>query len=150
VIGIAAKADEQIVKPNLHELEALVGKSLEMVRGVIEASRSLLAGGIEPAAVSMGAEGALFIDDQHAILARTPRVSVRSTVGAGEAMVAGILAGQLGGLSLPQTARLASAFSLDAVTRDESATLSRQRIEAFMREVTIHEDDLDDLFLIAP
>jgi 1-phosphofructokinase len=91
----------------------------------------------------MGAEGALFITSEQAILALPPNVKIRSTVGAGDAMVAGILAGQLGGLTLSQTARLASAFSLDAITRDESALTSYSRIEALMDEITIHEFGVD-------
>jgi len=51
----------------------------------------------------------------------------------------GILAGQLGGMSLPETARLASAFALDALTRDTSAITSRDRIGAFVDEITIQE-----------
>jgi 1-phosphofructokinase len=41
---------------------------------------------------------------------------VRSTVGAGDAMVAGIVAGRLRALALEETARLASAFALAAIT----------------------------------
>jgi fructose-1-phosphate kinase PfkB-like protein len=64
-------------------------------------------------------------------------------VAAALAVVAGILAGQLGGFSLPQTARLASAFSLDALTRDESVMTSRDRIEALMDDITLDECDAD-------
>jgi fructose-1-phosphate kinase PfkB-like protein len=52
-------------------------------------------------------------------------------------MVAGILAGLLEGLDLAQTARLATAFSLDAITRAESAQTSHEQIEALMPEILI-------------
>lgn len=135
----ALEAEPHVIKPNLHELEALVGTQLSSNQTVVEAARSLLSGGIELAVVSMGAEGALFINTRRAILARPPSVKVRSTVGAGDAMVAGILSGQLGGLPLPQTARLATAFSLDALTRDDPTDNSRSRIDALMDEIMIHE-----------
>jgi 1-phosphofructokinase len=135
----ALDAGPHVIKPNLHELEALVGTQLSTNQEIVKSARSLLSKGIELAAVSMGAEGALFVDHEHAILARPPNVKVRSTVGAGDAMVAGILAGQLGGMSLPDTARLASAFALDALTRNTSAMTSRGRIGALMDEITIQE-----------
>jgi 1-phosphofructokinase len=50
------------------------------------------------------------------VLAAPPRVAVRTTVGAGDAMVAGIVAGRLRQLELGELARVASAFALEAVT----------------------------------
>jgi 1-phosphofructokinase len=61
--------------------------------------------------VSMGGEGALFVDRQQALLAEPIATELISTVGAGDAMVAGIVAAQLAGLALPECARLATAFS---------------------------------------
>jgi len=132
----ALDAGPDIIKPNIHELEELAGARLSKNSEVVEAARSLPGKGVELVVVSMGSEGALFIDDREVILASPPSVKVRSTVGAGDAMVAGILAGRLGGLSLADTARLATAFSLDLLTRDESASTSRAGIDAFMPEIT--------------
>ena len=39
----------------------------------------------------MGGDGAVFMEPGQALLARPPKVTVRSTVGAGDAMVAGIV-----------------------------------------------------------
>ncbi|HEY7910423.1 MAG TPA: 1-phosphofructokinase [Blastocatellia bacterium] len=134
----ALDARPHIIKPNLHELESLVGRSLPANRDIVEAARSLLATGIELAVVSMDAEGALFITPEQVILARPPKVNLRSSVGAGDVMVAGIIAGRINGYHLSETARLASAFSLDLLTRNESFT-SRARINALMNEITILE-----------
>ena len=138
-LRLALEAGPQVIKPNIHELESLLGARLNGRREVAEAARALLSAEVELVAVSMGGEGALFVDGEQTILAVPPSVQVRSTVGAGDAMVAGILAGRLAGLSLAATARLATAFALDALTRDESAHTSRLRINAFAGEVTIHD-----------
>lgn len=136
-LGLALEAVPHIIKPNIHELEDLVGRELKSREAVIDAAGHLLARGVELVAVSMGAEGALFVTADQSVMATPPDITVLSTVGAGDAMVAGIIAGQLRDLSLADTARLATAFSLDALARGESGVTSHAAIEAYMRQVEI-------------
>jgi len=133
----ALEAAPHIVKPNIHELEDLVGQPLKTPEAAIDAARTFIARGTELVAVSMGANGALFVTANEVINARPPNVEVRSTVGAGDAMVAGIVAAQLRGLPLADCARLATAFSVDALARGESGITSLAIIEAIQREVTV-------------
>jgi 1-phosphofructokinase len=139
------EAGPHIVKPNLDELEALLGKRLAGTEAVIGAARHLLANpakGIELVAVSMGREGACFVTATEAVIARSPEVEVRSTVGAGDAMVAGIVAARIRGLPLAQCARLASAFSLQVLTRAggvESGILTEAALEGAMRRIIVEK-----------
>ncbi len=133
----AIHAAPYVVKPNVHELEALVGRALPTVDAVTDAAREMVAGGVETAVVSMGAEGAMFVRAGEAVLARPPRVKVGSTVGAGDAMVAGIVAGHLDGLALPDLARLATAFSVAALTRAEPGPASRGEIGEWVGEIDV-------------
>lgn len=138
-LRLALGAAPAVVKPNVHELEALVGSTLPSADAIIAAVRPILAGGVELVVVSMGADGALFIRRGDAILATPPAVAVHSTVGAGDAMVAGIVASRLAGLTLSETARLATAFSVDAITRDEGSAPARDGIAALRDRVTVGE-----------
>jgi 1-phosphofructokinase family hexose kinase len=133
----AMQAVPDVIKPNIHELEEMLGRTLDSRERVVEAARELIKRGTSLVAVSMGADGALFVTASEVVAARPPDIVVRSTVGAGDAMVAGIVAGQLRGLSLFDCARLATAFSLDALERGESGVSSHAAIEAFMQKVTI-------------
>jgi 1-phosphofructokinase len=65
-------------------------------------------------------------------------VQVKSTVGAGDAMVAGFIAGQIQGFDLADCARLATAFSLGAITRTSSRLPEREALQAFSQQVSIH------------
>jgi 1-phosphofructokinase len=133
----ALDAAPSIVKPNLHELEMLAGRPLSSVDDVVDAARTLLERGVELAAVSMGAEGALFVTAGEIVHARPPAVEVGSTVGAGDAMVAGIVAARLAGLDLAGTARLATSFSVAALTRREPGAPTREEIEALAGRVAV-------------
>lgn len=133
----ALEAAPHIIKPNIHELEALLGESLTNEEAVIAAARALIARGLEMVVVSMGQDGACFVTAEEVVLARPPSVEVKSTVGAGDAMVAGIVSAQLRGLGLADCARRATAFSLDALTRIESGLTSHVAVEAAARQVRI-------------
>ncbi len=112
----ALKAGPDVIKPNVHELEALLGKTLSAETDVIAAARELVIGGVTLVVVSRGALGACFVTASEAVMARPPSVAAGSTVGAGDAMVAGIVSAQVCGLSLAECARVATAFSLAALT----------------------------------
>lgn len=109
--GVGAAPD--IIKPNRTELAELIGRPLGDTAAVAAAARELLARPNAPGTVivSMGGDGALFVNRAQALLAHPIPTPLISTVGAGDAMVAGIIAGQIGGLSLTDCARLATAFS---------------------------------------
>jgi 1-phosphofructokinase len=115
-LAAAVGAAPDLVKPNVEELEALVRRPLPDVGALLGAVADLQAAGVSRVVVSMGAEGGLFVAGDEAVVARPPRVAVVSTVGAGDATVAGTLAATLAGASLEDVARLATACGASAVT----------------------------------
>src|SRR6266566_6866232 len=134
----AVKAGPTILKPNVDELQQLTGQSLTDEVALEHAARQLLDGGIQLVVISMGERGAMFIDPATSLLAVPPIVSVKSTVGAGDAMVAGLIAGQVQGLSLPDCARLATAFSLGTITRLGSGLPAAEALQMYVDQVSIH------------
>ena len=115
----ALKAGPDIVKPNRDELAEHLGWTLGSVAEVVDAARGLLgeSPGMRLVAVSMGSEGAVFVSNALAVIAHPLAVEPISSVGAGDAMVAGIVAAQLDGLPLDGCARLATAFAAGKLTR---------------------------------
>jgi 1-phosphofructokinase len=91
-LRLGSRARPSLMKPNDRELERLVGRSLPDEESMVEAIRELLAGGSGAVALSLGSEGALFVDSRRAYRARGIPVAAASTVGAGDSMLAAIVA----------------------------------------------------------
>jgi 1-phosphofructokinase len=133
----ALPAGPTLVKPNIDELQELVGHPLTTQAEVVQAAQSWLERGIETVVVSMGANGAIFVETDGVVLAHPPKVTVKSTVGAGDAMVSGTVAGKVQKLSLAECARLATAFSVGAIARVGSGLPSLADVENFKSQVTV-------------
>jgi 1-phosphofructokinase len=133
----ALAAQPDLIKPNLAEFEELLGHSLNSEAEVVQAARELVANGIACVVVSMGSAGAIFVEAETAVWARPPQVEVVTTVGAGDAMVAGLVTGKLRGLALPDCARLATAFSVGALSQVGPRLPPADVIEATMAQVQL-------------
>ena len=133
----ALEARPEVVKPNAEELEELVGQALGTPGAVLEAARSLLDRGVQLVVISMSDSGAVFVDRGGALLARPPQVTVRSTVGAGDAMIAGIIAATLDDLPLEEVARTATACGALAVTRIGAGIEDLAELRSLQGEVEI-------------
>ncbi|AIF68146.1 1-phosphofructokinase [Terribacillus saccharophilus] len=81
-----------LVKPNHHELGELFDTTISSIEDIVSYARKLHETGIENVIVSMGGEGAIFVNKDHAWKAQTPKGTVKNSVGAGDSMVAGFLA----------------------------------------------------------
>jgi 1-phosphofructokinase len=130
-------AGPTLLKPNQLELEQLAGHALPDEPAVLQAARGLLASGCELVAVSQGARGALLVTQEQALRAVPPAVPVKSSVGAGDAMLAGLIAAQVAGLSLADSARLATAFSLGAITRLGAHLPELDELQAYAAQVQV-------------
>lgn len=91
-LELALVARPDLIKPNADELAALTGRTLTTVGEALAAVAEVRARGAVCVVVSLGADGALLVDDAGAWHAATPPVTPRSNVGAGDSLVAGLLA----------------------------------------------------------
>jgi 1-phosphofructokinase len=86
-------AGPTLVKPNRDELAEVSGQPLTTIADVVEAASRLRDRGAGAVLASLGREGAVLVDEDGAIHGSTPEVLPLSSVGAGDAMLAGFLAG---------------------------------------------------------
>lgn len=121
-----------LVKPNNHELGEMFGVELKSVDEIVTYAKKLKEMGAVNVLVSMAGDGALLIDEN----GETHRCGVcsgrvKNSVGAGDSMVAGFIAGSAEGdyeyaLKLGTAAGGATAFSDDLAKRDEIFELLKQ------------------------
>ena len=93
-LELAAKgACPYLIKPNLKEMEATLGIELRTMRSIRDAALLFVRLGVEHAVVSMGEMGAMYVSADKTLFAPALRVEIKSTVGAGDAMIGGMLLG---------------------------------------------------------
>ena len=95
--NVLMKSMEQgpfLIKPNIHELEAAIGKTFDSLEELKEESQQLIEKySITYILISMGEEGSLLVSKKHCLKADILKVDVVSTVGAGDSMLAGFIFG---------------------------------------------------------
>lgn len=80
--------EPEIVKPNLHELEEIAGRKLTDLKEIVLECTSLIKLGAKRVLLSMGSDGAILVTPSESYIAKAPKVTVKSTVGAGDTMLA--------------------------------------------------------------
>ncbi|WP_434524447.1 1-phosphofructokinase [Photorhabdus asymbiotica] len=131
------KASPWLVKPNLYELEIWAGRLLPSLSDVIMAAHQLRDQGIAHVVISLGEQGALWVNASGAWLAKPPSCKVVSTVGAGDSMVGGLVYGLLMRESSEHTLRLATAVSALAVSQPNVGISSRPELAAMMARIEL-------------
>ncbi len=132
------KANPFLVKPNLYELEHLVGHKLPRLDDVAEAARKLLRQGVEVLVVSLGSEGALFAYQEQIIHAESLAIEVKSTVGAGDAMVAALTLVPEGEDYLTRAVRWSIAASAAQVTTPGTQPPELSKVLSYLDQVRYH------------
>ncbi|GAA3741270.1 1-phosphofructokinase [Plantactinospora mayteni] len=88
----AAEAGVALVKPNREELAEAVGVPLRSLGDVVDAAVQLRSWGAGTVLASLGADGAVLVDAKGVLTGESPVPQPKSTVGAGDALLAGFLA----------------------------------------------------------
>lgn len=123
-------AQVYMIKPNLGELAALIGRELEDDDDIVAAAREMMARcAIEVLVVSLGAAGVLTITGQQATFVRAPTVPIRSKIGAGDSTVAGMTLGLMRGLPLLEAVRFGVAAGAAAVMAQGTGLCRREDAE---------------------
>ncbi|MBQ1255883.1 MAG: 1-phosphofructokinase [Clostridia bacterium] len=132
------KAAPMLIKPNEIELGELLGETLDSADKIVKGAKRVMAeNGIAFVAVSMGADGAVFVTEKAAYRAMGLKIDAKSTVGAGDAMAASLAYGIDAGMDEIDACRLSIAASAAAVMCEGTQSADRKTIDELYQKVEI-------------
>lgn len=126
-----------MIKPNRCELEMMMGQTLGNLQDVRIAAQQYLDLGVSVVAVSLGDAGALITDGDETLYAPKLALDVKSTVGAGDAMVAGLTCGFIGDNDLEDAFRMGVAAASARCATEMNRVLDKVVYRRMLDEVII-------------
>jgi len=131
------KAGPYLVKPNIDELEKAFGISIDNENKIIEISKKILEYGVKYVVISLGGEGSMFISRDKIAKVAGLQVEVKSTVGAGDSMVAAMAVAIENNYDFEETIKLACATSTANVMTEGTQTGKFEDIEKLKKQISI-------------
>lgn len=139
-LELASKAAHPfLIKPNLREMEATLGIELRTMRTIRDAALLFIRLGVQHAVVSMGAMGAMYISADKTLFAPSLRVETKSTVGAGDAMIGGMLLGYNIEKDMAKAFRYGIAAGAASVMTEGTQLIVRSDFENLLDQVRVQE-----------
>jgi len=130
-----------LLKPNLRELSTIVGHTIEDEKEQEDFARQLVEQGkCEILVLSLGQAGALLVTREGKQRIRSPSVRVRSKVGAGDSMVAGIVLGLSRGMSPARCVRFGIAAGAAAAMTPGTELCHREDVERLFESIDNEEN----------
>ena len=131
------QASPYMIKPNNHELARLLGKEKLSLEEMCSEGKHLVESGIREVVISLGGDGALFVSNEGVFHAEGLSVPVKSTVGAGDSMVAAMVYSKEKGLDRETAIRLAVAMGAASVMQDGSQSPEKELVEKLAQNVKL-------------
>ena len=128
-----------LVKPNIHELEKLFNRMLTQEEEIMACGRELVDRGIAKVLISMGGDGSILVTESACYKVPPVKASVKSTVGAGDSMVAGFVHGLSQGMQDQDALRLSVACATAAVMTEGSETYALETVKNLLAKIKIEK-----------
>jgi 1-phosphofructokinase family hexose kinase len=142
-LRLGCAAAPLLVKPNAEEAAELTGRAIHDLADARAAATSFLDHGAALVALSLGADGLLLATRDVAVHARPPQVAVRTLVGVGDALLAGLLFALRQNLPLAEVARWGVAAGTAAAMLAGVAVGNLAQVQAVAAQVTVEARPTD-------
>ncbi len=125
------------VKPNLYELELFIGRKISGLCDVLACGEKILEQGIALLVVSMGEKGAVCMTQNERYYVKPPAVQCKSTVGAGDSMVAAMAYGLAQKMSIKTIACMATAAGTITATKEGTEVCDFHEVQDFSKKLLV-------------
>ncbi|MCH3918423.1 MAG: hexose kinase [Spirochaetia bacterium] len=127
-------------KPNKNELAQLFGKTGDLTRKeTIYLAKQMLGWGVKNVLVSLGADGGIFINDEHVYAITVPDKRVISTIGSGDATVAGFCFGYMHGLSIEDTLAFSMSCGISNAMHNQVGFVKTDEVAQLRAQILLRE-----------
>lgn len=145
LLARAVEAGPTVLTPNLAEMQRLVKRQLSVPDGVVSAATDLVDTGVSVVVVTLGARGAIGVGRSSGVWwARAPSIERISSVGSGDAFVAGFAAASMERRTFPERLRLAVACGAANAEMARACDFSAARVTALEARVEVEQLGGDD------
>jgi fructose-1-phosphate kinase PfkB-like protein len=135
------KANPELIKVNRAEAEALLGRALTSNQEVAIAAREIIQGGAKSAAITLAKDGLVWVErrDRPAWMARPPGTDVVSTVGCGDATLAGFAYAAIQGIGGEGAIRLAAACGAANCAASAPGRINNAHVRALLPQIEVRK-----------
>lgn len=133
------KAKPFMIKPNHHELSETIGRELHSLDDIKKAAKCIANEGVQHIIVSLGKDGMLYVGREGCFYVPEIPVEVRSTVGAGDSLVGGIVYGLLGKGGIREALRSGAAAGTASVMTEGTQLIIPNDFKCLLPRVQIQE-----------
>jgi 6-phosphofructokinase 2 len=135
-----AAVGPSLIKPNAHEFARLIGRPAGSHEEIVDSSREMIRNGVGSVLATLGKHGMIFVPNQGpALFAKAPPVETVSTIGAGDATLAGFVMGRQRGEDPVEWLRLASAAGAATAMTPGVELCHQSDVDQLLPDVEVRE-----------
>jgi 1-phosphofructokinase len=135
----ALPARPDLIKPNVDEAASILGRELPEEADVVRGALELCERGAGAVVISRGGRGSILASDGRVFRAVPPRIDLRSTVGSGDSMVAGLAMALADGDPLEEGLRVGTAAGAATATTLGTSLATADQVRELLPDVRVEE-----------
>ncbi len=133
-----ARAKSHVISPNINELEEFFDEPIDGVHHIALKGKRLFDLGIDFVFITLGADGMIAVHQDACLLCSAPELdSILDTVGCGDALLAGVIAGQQRELDFKEVCSLGIACGMANALHKGGGKITIEDVERFKKIVKI-------------